>query len=220
MLTTNHILYLTYLYIFQIAFQTHIFDYIRRNWSKSSEFIKTKMNYNKAVLTWHFTILGNKHILVLHHSHTSGKKKISIDGRVLLEKKPGIAGLFKKSSFHVFNLHGKVVEVRIRKVEKDSDSTRPESLYSYDLIIDKISFRDCSHTPLELAAGPQEIERIRRKSLTGEENLMNNHNTNPNSDKKKNKEEKQPRVRKERKQAPGEDNPELPKSPQYMFTKK
>lgn len=152
--------------------QQHYSDlqYIHSNWTRTQTMNKTSMGYRKQIVEWKFTIRGKKHFIILAHSETSGKRTLTLDGRPILTKKPGlITGLLlKRSMAHRFELDGLNIEVRIQKMDW-SDSVRSSSSSSgggdtshppfiYELFIDRVAFQRCTKTLAEYAGGDLLIE--------------------------------------------------------------
>jgi len=136
--------------------------YIREHWSSLSDEAKTRLGGTKSLITWRFTIGGKQHVVKLEYGSVSGKKKIELDGEVIVEKKPSMFSTNKHKTFRFpFKVDGVPCEVVCEKAKysasaaaaaasAEQPSNRP---VVFDLLIDSISFERCRQTETELAGG-------------------------------------------------------------------
>jgi len=139
-------------------------QYINENWNRSDEVEKTKRGYSKSRVSWKFTIKGTAHELVLEHGHVGGKRKISLDGEVLIEIKLGLMQS-NKSGRYIVAVDGIPLEVRIKKlsdaVSEAADPAPRASLvervvkkrFAYALFIDAVPFDLCCKSSFDFLEG-------------------------------------------------------------------
>jgi hypothetical protein len=93
--------------------------YVKQNWTQFTDEEKTAMTGVKSKVSWNFTIRGRKHIIVFEYGSLSGKKKVALDGQVLIEKKPSLLSANKHKRFsHKFEVDGVECEVSSEKVSE------------------------------------------------------------------------------------------------------
>lgn len=91
--------------------------YITANWHKNEEMIKSSYGYPKSRIQWQFTINGRKHSVQLEHGHKGGKRKITCDGNVMVEKKLGLLEA-NRSDMYTFTVDDVVVEVVLKRLSE------------------------------------------------------------------------------------------------------
>ena len=143
--------------------------YIRQNWGSNTDEAKTRVGATKSRVSWSFTIRGGKHVVVLEYSSMSGKKKVMLDGEVVVEKKPAILSANKHKAWkHSFNVDGVECTVTTARNKEGVQDPRdpPEAAprpFLFGFLIDGVPFESCQQTEGDLAGGNIDIDSITAK---------------------------------------------------------
>lgn len=155
--------------------------YIATHWSRSHCSSKTRLGYVKNQIAWRFSLSGRQHSLLLVHSERSGKRTLTLDGKLLFVHKPNwINGLLlQRSSSQKTEVDGVKIEVRIQKLDWSSSSASSASsssssssggsshpAFAYDLIVGGVPFSKCIKTLPEWAGGMVDVEaKLRQQQI-------------------------------------------------------